>query len=148
MKAYDEWPSDPMQRRKMARIVLAHGISDLRRRGISRADRILSGQLPKVPNQAEHALAKWANDLTSQEKAFVRSVAEQSIRSVLFGMLVMLDGADGGSWVPSTATRYRLDLVIQVDGSNEEELVHLNAPEDEDLHDELYDAMEGRVEDA
>lgn len=145
MKPYQDWEARPDQRRKNARMLFAHDLFEWRSAGLSAVKALLAADLVKKPTDKQVQIAEWARGLTNHDQEVILSLADEAVRRVLFGMLVTLDGADGGSWIAPVTTRYRLSVLIEQDDAEARtEVLELNSAEDDDLHDELYDVIAGK----
>ena len=98
------------------------GVSDIQ-------EALATGPAGRRPQESSVAISAWYRGLSADDKAQVRCLIEMSVHSTLFGVLCVLDG------VRTVADTAEFQL-FALDGSGK---THLNAPEDEFLHD-LYQA--------
>jgi len=145
VKPYEEWPDEPAQRRALGRQLFAHHIQGLFRRGTSLANQLLSGHIPKRPDQADLALAAWAKRLTDEERQQIERVVAQAVHMTLFGLLVLLDGDIGGSSIPPNRVKYDLGMLVFPPDTEQPERISLTDPSELwGLHEALGEAAEGK----
>lgn len=139
---YPMWPTDPEERRRMAREIWGRDLVSAYNSWLKQAQRMLfKGERLKRPSPEENEVQTWIDSMSPEEREGALSFAKFIAEGVIFSILTELDNCTAGSWIAPAISQYRLLLNIY---STDEgflsreptESIDLQSREDLDFHDE------------